>query len=797
MKSDGDYETTGAFQAQSHEDLLDEAAMRDQDQQLQLDRAPKVPRGESIAALPALAQRKGSLLGATAAIAYAAYDADGNPTVDTPDNFAAPAASEADRSEAEADRAETNAAIAEEFNQGISYASQAAGEAATSEGQFFRVPVGTTPETYTRYQRTAGGSVVAAPLATTADLDSTDSDKGAALVRLQQGGNVAQAVKWITPEMFDAVGDGTTADDTTAIQDTFDAADANGYSVRFDAGKRYKITDTVTLQDGNDLDMNGSELFYAGPRDRPALVIGSTAANNYADLRNLSVRSSVTDWTDPDYVGLRLINLQRSNISIRAVVGFTVGLDCYSEGSYFAYNKVTIGALADCQILQRLITVGPSSVAFVNENTFIGGNFMQTGAVSGFGDAYGVVITWDKVSSYRGQNSNVWIRPSFELGYPSAGGSARDCVLFDGAGLSCRFIEARREFSGRAMVIHSDSSFFGTNNTFSTSYNESNQSVSPIAYTGTRGSANTFLGSTPSEQVNPTWSSGDLINYFSSGGAANSFHVAEPFHVCSSANGNPVEIFTSSNLDLDFDAVNSNGFSSSFGFFLDTATVKEFILRTALVDNRACRIVVRCFDANGALLNDSSLTSRYANGIINAWTTSFGGGYNVSSDVFKAGSIRFLDAVKSVQIILAGGTNPARIQAVSVEALNSEQPPRVYSGLARQPGKRKATAKPDIAGTMGRYSQGDEVGNAGAAAASPAGWVATNSGRLARAWLASTAYVVGQVRENGGNIYRCVTAGTSAGSGGPTGTGTAIADGSVVWNYVSPKSTFATMANLA
>lgn len=628
-------------------------------------------------------------------------------------------------------------------------------------------------------------------------LASNDADKGAARVGLQQGGNLAQAVKWITPEMFGAVADGTT-DDTTAIQDTFDAADANDYGIRFDGpGKQYKTTDTVTLQDGNDLDMNGSELLYAGTRDRPALVIGSTAANNYADLRNLSVRSSVTDWTDPDYVGLRLINLQRSNISIRAVVGFAVGFDCYSETSYFAYNKVTIGALADCQMLQRLITVGSSSLAFVNENTFIGGNFMHTGATSGFGDAYGVVITWDKVSSYRGQNSNVWIRPSFELGYPSAGGSARDCVLFDGAGLSCRFIEARREFSGRAIVIDTDNSNFGTDNTFSTSYNESNQSGEPIAYTGTRGSANTFLGSTPSEQVNSSWSSGDLINYFSSGGAANSFHVAEPFHACSSANGNPVEIFTSSNLDLDFDAVNSYGFSSSFGFFLDTTTVKEFILRAALVDDRACRIVVRCFDADGALLNDSGLTNYYANGIINAWTTGFGGGYNVSSDLFKAGTIRFLDAVKSVQIILTGGTNPARIQAVSVEALNSEQPPRVYSGIARQPGVSKATAKPDTAGTMGRYRQGDVVMNANAAAGAPAGWSQTNNGRLARAWVASTAYAVGQVRENGGNIYRCVTAGTSAGSGGPTGTGTAIADGAAVWNYVSPKSTFATMANLS
>lgn len=232
LKSDGDYETTGAFQAQSHEDLLDEAAMRDQDQQLQLDRAPKVPRGESIATLPALAQRKGSLLGAASAIAYAAYDADGNPTVDTPDNFAAAAAAEADRAQTEADRAQANAGYAEEFNQGTAYATRAAGEAATTEGQFFRVPIGTTPETYTRYQRTALGSVEAAPLATTAELGAPD---GANRLGFNQGAPFIQSrkaldkLREVGASIADtgAKGDGAT-DDAAAVQEIVDHFNLRG-----------------------------------------------------------------------------------------------------------------------------------------------------------------------------------------------------------------------------------------------------------------------------------------------------------------------------------------------------------------------------------------------------------------------------------------------------------------------------------------------------------------------------------------------------------------------------------------
>lgn len=53
------------------------------------------------------------------------------------------------------------------------------------------------------------------------------------------------------------------------------------------------------------------------------------------------------------------------------------------------------------------------------------------------------------------------------------------------------------------------------------------------------------------------------------------------------------------------------------------------------------------------------------------------------------------------------------------------------------------------------------------------------------AWIASTAYAVGDNVVNAGNQYRCTVAGTSASSGGPTGTGGSITDGGVTWTYVA------------
>jgi lysophospholipase L1-like esterase len=57
------------------------------------------------------------------------------------------------------------------------------------------------------------------------------------------------------------------------------------------------------------------------------------------------------------------------------------------------------------------------------------------------------------------------------------------------------------------------------------------------------------------------------------------------------------------------------------------------------------------------------------------------------------------------------------------------------------------------------------------------------------AWAASTAYTLGQQRNNdSGKVYEVITAGTSAGSGGPTGTGADITDGTVHWKYVGAQT---------
>jgi hypothetical protein len=70
-------------------------------------------------------------------------------------------------------------------------------------------------------------------------------------------------------------------------------------------------------------------------------------------------------------------------------------------------------------------------------------------------------------------------------------------------------------------------------------------------------------------------------------------------------------------------------------------------------------------------------------------------------------------------------------------------------------------------------------------------WVCETAGALASAWQATTAYVIGDWVENdSGKIYKCVTAGTSDTSGGPTGIGSSITDNTVTWDYHDSEAVF-------
>lgn len=60
---------------------------------------------------------------------------------------------------------------------------------------------------------------------------------------------------------------------------------------------------------------------------------------------------------------------------------------------------------------------------------------------------------------------------------------------------------------------------------------------------------------------------------------------------------------------------------------------------------------------------------------------------------------------------------------------------------------------------------------------------------LVPVWSATHLELVGEPVTNGGHVYRCITGGITAGSGGPTGTGADIVDGAAHWAWVGPVAT--------
>jgi hypothetical protein len=73
-------------------------------------------------------------------------------------------------------------------------------------------------------------------------------------------------------------------------------------------------------------------------------------------------------------------------------------------------------------------------------------------------------------------------------------------------------------------------------------------------------------------------------------------------------------------------------------------------------------------------------------------------------------------------------------------------------------------------------------------------WYRTISYNEKNAWAPSTTYSLNAIVYNGTRFYKVTTAGTSAASGGPSGGGTVIGDGSVVWNYEGSVYVFATIS---
>lgn len=136
-----------------------------------------------------------------------------------------------------------------------------------------------------------------------------------------------------------------------------------------------------------------------------------------------------------------------------------------------------------------------------------------------------------------------------------------------------------------------------------------------------------------------------------------------------------------------------------------------------------------------------------------------------------------------------GGVKPANTGAAdATPKLVTMNLPSDYMAAAAGRSKQKAGTWQGV-GLVAGYATHFRIKTSGG--------VVKMQGDLGEPWAASKAYVVGQHVVNGGNVYKCTQAGNSAASGGPTGTGTNIADSTVRWDYVNTSDMTLDNTNIA
>ena len=200
-----------------------------------------------------------------------------------------------------------------------------------------------------------------------------------------------------------------TTDMTAAIQAAADAAGTYGVNFLLPEG-RYLITSTINLDVPNN-----SRLLFIGEittaiSNDEAIIIGNSAANTfYLSVSGLKISRSTNDTTGTS-VGVQLLNVVDSNIDLRRVAGFRVGVKCLGDSKGFAYNTIILGSIWDNRTNLQLAVANAASGGYCNENSFIGGSFSHGSGYPSV-STINLEITHDATNQI---NNNRFYGPSFE-----------------------------------------------------------------------------------------------------------------------------------------------------------------------------------------------------------------------------------------------------------------------------------------------------------------------------------------------------------------------------------------------
>jgi hypothetical protein len=217
----------------------------------------------------------------------------------------------------------------------------------------------------------------------------------------------------VLPNDFGGLGDGV-ADDRTAIQAAFDRAGADQKFAMIPPGT-WNVSGTVTLPGGaRGLIMQGT-IRYTGTAPTSVLVLGDggTIRNAEKLYTGLNViRQTLSDWSSEADIGITVRNVDASQIELRRVEGFTIGMRTLGDGRGVEDSTFTLGRIVNNRI--GLDIWCATATAWNTSIRYYGGHFAQATGVNAAQDRFGVRFG-NEAGAYSNHNRHVFDAPNFEL----------------------------------------------------------------------------------------------------------------------------------------------------------------------------------------------------------------------------------------------------------------------------------------------------------------------------------------------------------------------------------------------
>lgn len=511
---------------------------------------------------------------------------------------------------------------------------------------------------------------------------------------------------------YGARGDGRT-DDAKAIDAAVKAAAKQPNAVLlFPPAAGYAAGSTVSIPPGLHVEMQ-APLLYRGNGNTPALVIGAPAALNGSRRLRIQVqRPGGADWSKPNSVGVRLVNCNTCFIEIDQADGFAVGVQCMGDRQGFAYNHAVLGLIVNNRIGVDLTN---QNSGWCNENLFLNGRFGCYTGVNPGQSRYGVRIT-SVDGSYRNNNNNVFVKPSFELNASEAGSAETLPILIE-HGLQNAFVSCRTENSGPLLARL---------------LNESSENTFDIGYGSEIGTAVEETGKFPAslllrrrtamfEQARGSlFDSGPVHRTACLYDGTAAVHVPR-VHIANAGDRSVNPALAGLTVAPDYLEVPA---TRGLGVFVDTSETKRFVVRRNVVAGYGGRVAVRCFSGTGTVLAGDRLYVQGYSYKPPYYSSNFGGVFLTGSDDDADYYFQVADSVTRIAVIVSGGTRPLRLKSFALASVNGDAC-AVWSGYEEGiPGVNLGIAPP----RAGTWSAGRRILHAAPQPGQPEGWVCTASG---------------------------------------------------------------------